>query len=83
MNLSELKRKKMSELVHMGSELNIEGVSGMRRQDLIFALAGRPEAGDQQAGFHAGRLGGRSLASPSATRRFECSLAFAQRKCQG
>src|SRR5476651_698062 len=38
MNLSELKRKKMSELVHMGTELNIEGTSGMRRQDLIFAL---------------------------------------------
>ena len=33
MNLTELKRKKMSELVHMGSELNIEGISGMRRQD--------------------------------------------------
>ena len=30
MNLSELKRKKMAELIHMGSELNIEGVSGMR-----------------------------------------------------
>jgi transcription termination factor Rho len=38
MNLSELKRKKMSELVHMGQELNIEGVSGMRRQDIIFSL---------------------------------------------
>ena len=38
MNLSELKRKKMTELIHMGSELGIEGVSGMRRQDLIFAL---------------------------------------------
>src|SRR5437868_474570 len=38
MNLTELKRKKMGELIHMGSELNIEGVSGMRRQDLIFAL---------------------------------------------
>src|SRR5476651_1935066 len=38
MNLSELKRKKMTELIHMGAELNIEGVSGMRRQDLIFAL---------------------------------------------
>ncbi len=38
MNLSELKRKKMSELVHMGTELNVEGTSGMRRQDLIFAL---------------------------------------------
>jgi len=38
MNLTELKRKKMTELIHMGSEINIEGVSGMRRQDLIFAL---------------------------------------------
>ncbi|HEX8951108.1 MAG TPA: Rho termination factor N-terminal domain-containing protein, partial [Polyangia bacterium] len=38
MNLTELKRKKMGELIHMGSELNLEGVSGMRRQDLIFAL---------------------------------------------
>ncbi len=38
MNLSELKRKKMTELIHMGTELNIEAVSGMRRQDLIFAL---------------------------------------------
>jgi transcription termination factor Rho len=28
----------MAELIHMGSELGIEGVSGMRRQDLIFAL---------------------------------------------
>ncbi len=38
MNLTELKRKKMAELVQMGTELNIEGTSGMRRQDLIFAL---------------------------------------------
>jgi transcription termination factor Rho len=38
MNLTELKRKKMGELVQMGTELNFEGVSGMRRQDLIFAL---------------------------------------------
>ncbi|HND12437.1 MAG TPA: Rho termination factor N-terminal domain-containing protein, partial [Pseudomonadota bacterium] len=36
MNLTELKRKKMSELIHMGQGLNIENVSGMRRQDLIF-----------------------------------------------
>jgi transcription termination factor Rho len=28
----------MGELVQMGTELNFEGVSGMRRQDLIFAL---------------------------------------------
>jgi transcription termination factor Rho len=38
MNLTELKRKKMSELVQMGTQLNLEGTSGMRRQDLIFAL---------------------------------------------
>ncbi len=38
MNLTELKRKKMAELVQMGSGLGIEGTSGMRRQDLIFAL---------------------------------------------
>jgi len=38
MNLGELKRKKMTDLIRMGQELNIEGVSGMRRQDLIFAL---------------------------------------------
>ncbi len=38
MNLSELKRKKTAELVQMGSQLGIEGTSGMRRQDLIFAL---------------------------------------------
>ena len=38
MNLTELKRKKMTELIHMGAELNLEGVNAMRRQDLIFAL---------------------------------------------
>jgi transcription termination factor Rho len=38
MNLTELKRKKMSELIHMGMGLNIENVSGMRRQDLIFEI---------------------------------------------
>ena len=38
MNLTELKRKKMNELVQMGTQLGIEGTSGMRRQDLIFGL---------------------------------------------
>lgn len=38
MNLTELKRKKVSELAHTATSLNIEGVSGMRRQDLIFAI---------------------------------------------
>ena len=45
MNLTELKRKKMSELVHMGNELGIEGVSGMRRQDLIFSILQRSDDG--------------------------------------
>jgi transcription termination factor Rho len=38
MNLAELKQKKISELTQMGKEFNIEGASGMRKQDLIFAL---------------------------------------------
>ena len=38
MNLAELKQKKISELTHMAKEFNIEGASGMRKQDLIFAL---------------------------------------------
>ena len=38
MHLSELKKKKISELVQLASELNIENASGMRTQDLIFAL---------------------------------------------
>ncbi len=38
MNLQELKGKKISELNALARELNIEGASGMRKQDLIFAL---------------------------------------------
>jgi transcription termination factor Rho len=38
MNLAELKQKKISELTQMAKEFNIEGASGMRKQDLIFAL---------------------------------------------
>ncbi len=38
MNLAELKQKKISELTQMGKEFNIEGASGMRKQELIFAL---------------------------------------------
>lgn len=38
MNLKELKAKKISELTALAKELNIEGASGMRKQDLIFAL---------------------------------------------
>lgn len=38
MNLSELKLKKMSELMELANEYNIENASGMRKQELIFAL---------------------------------------------
>ncbi|GAB4293762.1 MAG: transcription termination factor Rho [Desulfuromonadia bacterium] len=38
MNLQELKQKKIGELTALAKELNIEGASGMRKQDLIFAL---------------------------------------------
>jgi transcription termination factor Rho len=38
MNLKELKEKKISELLSLAREFNIEGASGMRRQDLIFSL---------------------------------------------
>lgn len=38
MNLAELKQKKINELTQMAKEFNIEGASGMRKQELIFAL---------------------------------------------
>ena len=38
MNLKELKEKKIIDLVAIGRELKVEGASGMRKQDLIFAI---------------------------------------------
>ena len=38
MNLKELKNKKISELSALAKELNVEGASGMRKQELIFAI---------------------------------------------
>jgi transcription termination factor Rho len=38
MNLSELKTKSMSELMDIAGEYKIENVSGLRKQELIFAL---------------------------------------------
>jgi transcription termination factor Rho len=38
MNLKELKEKKINELTRMARDLNVEGASGMRKQDLIFAI---------------------------------------------
>jgi transcription termination factor Rho len=38
MNIKELKQKKISELNKIAKELNVEGASGMRKQELIFAI---------------------------------------------
>lgn len=38
MNLSELKTKSMSELMDIAGEYQIENMSGLRKQELIFAL---------------------------------------------
>ncbi|MFP4087757.1 MAG: transcription termination factor Rho [Desulfobacteraceae bacterium] len=38
MNLIELKKLKISELTEMAKKFNIDGASGMRKQDLTFAL---------------------------------------------
>ncbi|MCP4604918.1 MAG: transcription termination factor Rho [Proteobacteria bacterium] len=38
MNLRDLKRKPISDLTTMAREFNVDGASGMRKQELIFAL---------------------------------------------
>lgn len=38
MNIKDLKRRKINELTKIARELNVEGASGMRKQDLIFAI---------------------------------------------
>jgi len=38
MNLVELKGKNIAELTDMANELNVEGASGMRKQELIFGI---------------------------------------------
>ncbi|MFH0845040.1 MAG: transcription termination factor Rho [Pseudomonadota bacterium] len=38
MNLVELKRMKINQLTHMAKDFNIEGASGMPKQDLVFSL---------------------------------------------
>jgi transcription termination factor Rho len=38
MNLSELKHKKINELASLARDLNVEGASGLRKQELIFAI---------------------------------------------
>ncbi|MBM4325284.1 MAG: transcription termination factor Rho, partial [Deltaproteobacteria bacterium] len=38
MNIKDLKKKKINELTKIARELNVEGATGMRKQDLIFAI---------------------------------------------
>ena len=38
MNLSELKHKKINELAALARDLHVEGASGLRKQELIFAI---------------------------------------------
>src|SRR5262245_8055429 len=38
MELTQLKGKTMSELLHLSQELNIQGISGLRKQELIFKI---------------------------------------------
>jgi len=38
MNFIELKNTKINELVELAAELEIEGYSSMRKQELIFAI---------------------------------------------
>jgi transcription termination factor Rho len=38
MNIKDLKKKKVNDLYRIAKELNIEGASGMRKQELIFAI---------------------------------------------
>ncbi len=38
MNIKELKQKKINELLKIAKELNVEGASGLRKQELIFAI---------------------------------------------
>jgi len=38
MNIKDLKKKKINELNRIAKELNVEGASGMRKQELIFAI---------------------------------------------
>jgi transcription termination factor Rho len=38
MNLSDLKHKKINDLASLARDLSVEGASGMRKQDLIFAI---------------------------------------------
>ncbi len=54
MNLSELKNKKIRELTHMARDLNIEGFSGLRKQELIFAIVNAQSKKQEKNGENRG-----------------------------
>ncbi len=49
MNIKELSVKKINELLQIAKDYNIEGASGMRKQDLIYALLQAETEKNQQA----------------------------------
>ena len=49
MNIKELSAKKINELLLIAKDYNIEGASGMRKQDLIYALLQAETEKNQQA----------------------------------
>jgi len=55
MNLKELKKTKISDLIALGKDLKLEEIGGMRRQDLIFAIL-NATAAKKQAIFGEGVL---------------------------
>lgn len=57
MDLVELKEKKISELTKLAHEYKVEGISGMRKQELIFAIlqAKAKQAKDEKNGMVTGR----------------------------
>ena len=57
MDLVELKKVKINELTKLAREYNVEGISGMRKQELIFAIlqAKAKQAKDEKNGMVTGR----------------------------
>jgi len=57
MDLTELKKKKINELTKLASQFKVEGISGMRKQELIFAIlqAKANQAKDEKNGVVTGR----------------------------
>ncbi|NTV13918.1 MAG: transcription termination factor Rho [Desulfobulbaceae bacterium] len=54
MNLSELKLLKINELTKMAQKYNIEGISGLRKQELIFAIVKAQAALEEKSGTNRG-----------------------------